>query len=55
VSILLPNLDELLAALPDATPADRDARALACAATGALTVEELDLALSTLAATWRQA
>lgn len=54
MSNLLPNLDDLLAELPGATPADRDARALAQAATSASTAAELDQALTSLVADWRQ-
>ena len=55
VSNLLPNLDDLLAELPGPTPADRDARALARAATDASTVAELDQALTSVVTDWRQA
>lgn len=54
VSTLLPNLDDLLVELPGSTPADRDARALAQAATSASTVAELDQALTSLVADWRK-
>jgi len=55
MSSLLPNLDGLLAALPEAAPADRDSRALAEAAASASTVDELDQALTALVAGWRNA
>ncbi len=56
VSILLPNLDDLLAQLPAAaTPAVRDARAVAEAAASASTVDELDQVLGALVMSWRQA
>jgi hypothetical protein len=55
VSDLLPNLDDLLAELPGSTPADRDARALAQAATTASAADELDRVLGALVASWRQA
>lgn len=54
MSDLLPNLDDLLAEVPGPTPADRDARALAEAATDASTVAELDRALTSVVADWRQ-
>ena len=55
VSDLLPNLDDLLVELPESTPADRDARALAQAATAASAADELDRVLGALVASWRQA
>jgi hypothetical protein len=54
VSDLLPNLDALIDELPGSTPGTKDARALAEAVTVASTIEELDQALSRVAATWRQ-
>ncbi len=54
MSDLLPNLDDLLAELPGSTPADRDARALAQAASNPSTVAELDRALTSVVAEWRQ-
>ena len=54
VSNLLPNLDDLLTELPGATPGVADARALAQAASSASTVDELDQALTSLAADWRK-
>jgi len=54
VSDLLPNLDDLLAALPGQEPSARDARAVAEAATSASTVAELDHALTSLVAGWRK-
>lgn len=54
MSNLLPNLDDLLTELPGATPGVADARALAQAASSASTVDELDQALTSLAADWRK-
>jgi len=55
VSNLLPNLDDLFAELPGATPAVRDARAVAEAAASASTVDELDQVLGVVVMSWRQA
>jgi hypothetical protein len=54
VSELLPNLESLIAELSDETPAVRDASALAQAARGATTDDELDVALAAVVASWRQ-
>lgn len=54
MSNLLPNLDDLLAALPGQEPSVRDARAVVEAAAGASTVGELDQALTSLVADWRK-
>lgn len=53
MSDLLPNLDDLLAALLRQDPSHRDARAVAEAAASALTVVELDQTLTSLVAGWR--
>lgn len=55
MSTFLPNLDDLLTELPESTLADRDARALAQAATSASTIDELDQALNAVAIGWRKA
>lgn len=55
MSILLPNLDDLLTELPESTLADRDARAIVEAAMSASTIDELDKALNAVAIGWRKA
>lgn len=55
MSNLLPNLDDLLAELPGATPGAGDARAIAEAAATASTIDDLDKALGALALSWRRA
>jgi hypothetical protein len=52
VSELLPNVDALIAKLASETPAVQDARALAEAARGAATEDELDEALAAVVARW---
>lgn len=54
VSELLPNLKSLIAELSDEMPAVRDAYALAQAARGATTDDELDVALAAVVASWRR-
>ncbi|MFC5128322.1 hypothetical protein ACFPRL_36215 [Pseudoclavibacter helvolus] len=51
MSSLLPNLVDLLAALPD-TAAHTDARQLATAAAPAENLDELDAALSEIVRSW---
>lgn len=51
MSALLPNLEDLLKALPDSA-ANLEAREMAIAAAGAENLEELDAALSTVVQGW---
>ncbi|WP_448388407.1 hypothetical protein [Microbacterium aurum] len=51
MSSLLPNLDDLLEALPDSV-ANVEARELAFAAAGAESLEELDAVLSAVVRGW---
>lgn len=51
MSALLPNLEDLLEALPDSA-ANLEAREMAIAAAGAENLEELDAALSTVVQGW---
>lgn len=51
MSALLPNLEDLLKALPDSA-ANLEARETAIAAAGAENLEELDAALSTVVQGW---
>ncbi|WP_295851416.1 hypothetical protein [uncultured Microbacterium sp.] len=51
MSALLPNLEDLLKALPDCA-ANLEAREMAIAAAGAENLEELDAALSTVVQGW---
>ena len=51
MSSLLPNLDDLIEALPDSA-ANLEARELAVAAAGAESLEELDAVLSAVVQGW---
>ncbi len=52
MSDLVPNLDDLLVALPDGTKAGRDARELAQAVASADTWEDVDAALDRVVDRW---
>lgn len=54
MSDLLPNLDDLTNHLPGDSAGQRDARLLAEAVASASTGDDIDEALDTVIATWRQ-